>query len=132
GEAEPADDAVVIYHIDADDLRLLAAVGGDIGYVERLPRAAEDAAVALVEPLRRHAALSRRRPTTGQAHIEHPSAVRLRPDALRLLVHLVALFDAAQVRQARSRHQKPRPRFFRDRRQHPARSEEVGVVERRW
>ncbi len=91
--------AIVADDIQAGHLRLFAGVFGERRQRERLPRTHDNAAVALVEPLRLHTGLPRRRFATLHAPFENAHGVGHRRFIAGLLVHLVARRSAARVRQ---------------------------------
>src|SRR5262245_33600926 len=102
-ETEPTGHTTGIDGIDADDLGFLAAIRGEGRDVERCAVAAKDTAIALVEPLGGGATLARFGPAAFESCIKHLLGIRARGAGVDLLVHGVALLDAASVRQARAR-----------------------------
>ncbi|MNM98952.1 hypothetical protein D3C81_1114990 [compost metagenome] len=104
GVAEAVWRAVGTDQVQPDQLRLFAGIFGKGRQRQVGAGAHDDAAVALVEPLRLRALLARWRPTAFQAPLEHAHAVSDGAFGL-LLVHLVAGGGAAQVGQAGTGHQ---------------------------
>src|SRR5438552_19184822 len=103
GKAKPAGDAGRIDNIDANNLRLFAAVRGKTWDFQLLARTAHITAIALVEPFRSYSPLSRLRPASSPSHLKHFARIGLRLRRCGALVHLITLLDAAQVSQAGAR-----------------------------
>ncbi|MCY1301269.1 hypothetical protein D9M70_508710 [compost metagenome] len=94
--AEAVRTAVVADQVETDQLRLFAGILGERRQREVRSGSHDDAAVALVEPLRLRARLARRRLAAFQAPLEHAHGVGERSLVLLvLLVHPVAGRGAA-------------------------------------
>src|SRR5271167_1510838 len=82
--------AGAVDHINAGDLRLLAAVEREGGTGQIALRRRENGTVALVEPLRLRAGFVLARLAAVQAELEHPHRVRELGRIGEILVHSVA------------------------------------------
>ena len=103
-EADPPWPAVRRDHIEAGDLRLLAAVEGEFGEGQVAAGRHQLLAIALVEPLGLNPGTAVLRFSARKTEIEHPDRVGLvARGGGRLAVHLVAGGSAPEMGEAGSR-----------------------------
>jgi hypothetical protein len=120
--------AIVANDVEAAELGLFAGVFGERWQRERLTRPNDDAAVALVEPLRLYASLPRARFTALHAPFEDAHGVGHGRFVTGVLMHFVPCRGAAQMGQARAADEHVRRVRVIQRRQDAQRGEQFGVV----
>ena len=117
-EAEPQRSAIVADKVYTGDLSLLATVERKTGAGKRRAARHDDRAVALPEPFRIGADLTRCRLAAVKARLEHLHRIGEIFTARELRVHLVACLGAAEMRQPGAANQAMRRIGVIDRCQH--------------